>query len=359
MDALAPPRRLTPEQQALASDPRYLRLAEGIAARFGRRFPPLADEFEAAAPVALCEAAATFDPSMGVSFATHAAARIAGAMKDTGRAWTARGFRRKHGDAPLIGSLAHPIGFDDAGDPTTLGEMIASDDEPIGWEAEYQDELDGLARRLSRGAGQVIRSLYGRADTSTMAAVGRDAGLCEARISQLHFQAIEQLSERFPNHEEIFMNGHARFLTTTRIGPESITPADGEDEPDEAPPVTGHGACPECGTAYGKRRRCYRPTCSLGKPGRVARAAPVPPVPRNGHAKADRLPSLAGLDLAGPKPIDGPQAAGQVRDSQARRELRTMGEILSLAEKLSPVAACRVLAWVMDHVGDGGGRGGP
>jgi hypothetical protein len=348
MDVLAPPRRLTPEQQALASDPRHLRLAEGIAAKFGKRFPPLADEFEAEAMVALCQAAATFDAGAGASFKTHATARLEGAMRDTCRNWTAQGFRRKSEDAPLTGSIFGELWTDDSGEPQTLADTIAS-----------EDELAGLSSRLPTGMGHVVRSLYGRADLVTMKAAGRAGGLSESRVSQLHALAGARLVERFPEPEDIFMNGHARskFLVGARIGPESITPGEDEEAPaaeaPEAPPtpaIHAGASCPECGTEYKnpKYKRCQ--TC---KPvnGRPTGAAPA----TNGHAPRNRIAGLDSLDLAdagaGPSKPKGNSPGAGARVTSARAELRAMDEILSIAERLGP-AARRVLAWVSDRVGD-------
>jgi DNA-directed RNA polymerase specialized sigma subunit len=360
------PRRLTPAQQALASDPRHLRLAEGIAAKFGKRFPPLADEFEAAAPVALCEAAATFDPAVGVRFATHATGRIEGAMRDTCREWTAKGFRRRAEDAPLVGTLEHPIGHDDEGDPRTLAESIAAGEEPVGWEAEFQDELEGLARRLPGRLGEAIRLLYGRADLVTMKAAGVEIGLCETRISQMHSIAAELLAERFPNSEEMFMAGRmSRFLEPTRIGPDSIRVDDVEASrvpepagvsPDEAAP---NGRCPDCGKPYGKYRRCF--VCTPCKPrvGPYRPAATTDLAVHNGHVGV----TVAKVEAPAPtaEPIRAaPAATATVRRADpppawlesARAELRAMEAVLTAVEGIGdPDAARRVLAWAAGRIG--------
>lgn len=190
----APTRRLTDAQQALAA--RYVPLAHKIANQAARRRPALADEFEGAAPLALCQAAATFRPGGGARFSTHATCRILGAIQDTYRQCLGvKGFRRRNlGSSPAVLSLHFPIGHDDRGLPVPLGDTIPADEDPVGWGLEYQDELAALARRLPLGPARVVRLLYGRADLSTVTAVAREIGGGKSWVSQLHGRAVEQLT---------------------------------------------------------------------------------------------------------------------------------------------------------------------
>jgi RNA polymerase sigma factor (sigma-70 family) len=184
---------LTADQRALASDPRYHQLAAAIAGRYSRSIPRLADEFRGEAFLALCTAARTFEPGHRVSFRTHASTRINGAMLDVCRGLSPRGYRRPRRDAgytPRVGSLEAIKGVDEFGQPVFLRNILTSDEDPVGWGAEFQDELAGLSRRLHGKAGEILRRLYGRADSTTMKQVGAGLGLSEARISQIHTKAV-------------------------------------------------------------------------------------------------------------------------------------------------------------------------
>jgi RNA polymerase sigma factor (sigma-70 family) len=189
---------LTADQRALASDPRYHQLAAAIAGRYSRSIPRLADEFRGEAFLALCTAARTFEPGHRVSFRTHASTRINGAMLDVCRGLSPRGYRRPRRDAgytPRVGSLEAIKGVDEFGQPVFLRNILTSDEDPVGWEAEYQDELVGLLRSLPSRYRTVFGLLYGHAETAWMKAAARAVGLSESRVSQIHARALAILEE--------------------------------------------------------------------------------------------------------------------------------------------------------------------
>lgn len=70
---------------------------------------------------------------------------------------------------------------------------LISDDGPVGWELEYQEDLHHYTRGLSTSERAVIHALYGHAEQITMARAGRVIGFTESRISQLHASAIEEM----------------------------------------------------------------------------------------------------------------------------------------------------------------------
>lgn len=189
---------LTAEQKALASDPRHLDLASRIARRFAWSFPALAEEFRSEAFLALCNAARTFEPVRRISFFTHAGNRIYGSMLDVCRNSRLMGYRRRHrgravGEAPHVGSLDAIQAESEIGRTFSFHDALASDDEPIGWEAESMDELKGLTRKLPVKHRTVLRLLYGHAEVATMKGTGRAIGLSESQVSQIHTEAIQML----------------------------------------------------------------------------------------------------------------------------------------------------------------------
>ena len=95
--------RLTEDQRSLAAA--YVPFAMRLAAPWQQRFRPLADDLGGSALLALCEAAATFDPARGVKFPTFAALRINGELRDELRRQAPKGFRTRPDDAPQIGPL--------------------------------------------------------------------------------------------------------------------------------------------------------------------------------------------------------------------------------------------------------------
>jgi RNA polymerase sigma factor (sigma-70 family) len=188
---------LTADQRALASDPRYHQLAAAIAGRYSRSIPRLADEFHGEAFLALCTAARTFEPGHRVSFRTHAFTRINGAMLDVCRGLSPRGYRRPRrdaGDTPRVGSIEAIKAVDELGRPVFLRDILTSDEDAVGWEAEYQDELAGLLRSLPSRYRDVLGLLYGHAKTAWMKAAAHAVGLSEARVSQIHARALLMIS---------------------------------------------------------------------------------------------------------------------------------------------------------------------
>jgi hypothetical protein len=218
---------LTVEQGRLAADPASLRLAARIAARFGRAYPPLADEFASEAPVALCQAARSYDPAAGVAFGTHAACRVAGAMRDVRRLWKPKGYRYGLPGCPAVHSLDTAAPFVSRAGPDrvgssgearwgeTKGALLVDDVPGVGWEIEYHDEVAGLARRTPRGCGVVLIRLHGHAATIDLAAAARYLGLSRSRVQQMHAAALDRLAERFEEGDMV-MRGNFGGRTIRR-----------------------------------------------------------------------------------------------------------------------------------------------
>ncbi len=127
--------KLTAEQQQLAVA--YSPFAQKLAAPWQRRFRPLADDLAGSALLALCEAAATFDPARGVKFPTFAALRINGEIRDELRRQGPKGFRSHPDAAPQIGTLTYRHAAELL-DPAPPVELVA----------ERLDEAQAILDRL-------------------------------------------------------------------------------------------------------------------------------------------------------------------------------------------------------------------
>lgn len=194
---------------------RHLRYASHLADARMRaiRSPWLQDELRSAAYLGLVEAARTFDPAIGVQFKTHAYLRIVGAMLDEARRTGSMGFGgsepfvRGDDEAPGLMSLDARVGDD--GD--SYADRLDARDLPIGWETEWEDEVERLASLLPPDEGDVVRLLYLWADTAEQSAVASFLGLVShTTVSKRHARATRKLRNYFrmkADHEEVITDG--------------------------------------------------------------------------------------------------------------------------------------------------------
>lgn len=341
----------------LSADPDAINLAMKMAKSRARRHPSLADEFESAALVGLVEAETTFDESYGVPFIKHAAQRITGALLDCERHWTPKGYQRRwqreeHGNIPLVGSLSHQFTsvFED-GDGVNLSDSLATDGESVGAGIEYQDEIEGLARRLPRRCGDVLRRLYGRADNVTMKATADALDLSESRVSQLHSQAIDLLREGMMSRRNgtLDLDGLKPGTSRLTVGDLPVVTIGGYDDAKQTaeaktPSPSPNGDCPQCGNPFGKRRRCF-----ICKPS-------APPFSKSPRAAGESVPPVVGPK---PRPVEVPPLPAPAQSqastpSNLMAELDAMKAIVAALDRLDGKAAARVLAWVNGRMG---GRG--
>jgi hypothetical protein len=170
----------------------HFRWALDVARGFARRRPRLSDDIESAALLGLWRAALAFDPSRGPGFKAAAYRRVVGAVIDCLRMSRPLGYRGRPGRAPgggggpavrhLSGARGERIGGLAVADGFAL---IPDDAPPVGWEAEYHDDVEAVARRLPGRRGALVRRLYLHADTATREAAGRAVGLHRTRADQI------------------------------------------------------------------------------------------------------------------------------------------------------------------------------
>lgn len=190
-------RPLNSEQSRMVAE--HWESARMIALHFRRKYGGFEVDWEGAAAVGICQAAATWRPDGKASFGTHMSRRVQGACLDALRATRLRGYGRTCGyqGAPTVLSLNERVVGD--GRPMTHADLMPSGDEPIGWELEAQDEVKSLTKGLPVGHRSAMRFLLLHAATSTQLRTGEATGLSESRISQLYNQALAMIRD---SHKE-------------------------------------------------------------------------------------------------------------------------------------------------------------
>jgi len=175
---------------------KHMAFARKLAFRLARTLPPAADvdALESDAMLGLVQAARTFDPGRGASFATYAYLRISGAMLD--------GLRERHylrqGDAPLaVVSLSKPVCRDEDGRPATLGDVLPTREEPVGAEAETRETIAAMLRRAGPRDAKDLEDHYLHGIPQKDIAARR--GLSPSRISQ-RFKAARLRLQRLNGH---------------------------------------------------------------------------------------------------------------------------------------------------------------
>lgn len=174
---------LTEGQRELAT--RYMPLAGSMARRLAASLPSGADDFRAAASLALVEAAQAFDESRGVDFATFARHRIRGALIDARRNLLCDGWRGDLALAPHFESLGP--GSESRG--RVFGTTV---DAPIGSEMEVEEDVAYCLGRLSPRQAAAFRHIY--LDGKTQEEAAALDGCSKASMCRMHRDALERLA---------------------------------------------------------------------------------------------------------------------------------------------------------------------
>ena len=186
---------LTDEQQGLAT--RYIPMAKALAKPLKFSWPNEGEEFEAAAMLALVEAAQSFDPGRNVKFATFARFRIWGALRDVQRGLIASGWRGDLENAPTLTSLSL--------DAEERGRVIGAEpDAPTGSEIEGLEYVESLFKKIPTRHAEACREIYLKGLSHGQAA--RSLGCSKSRLCYLHKEAIDMITDavtyerRFDSH---------------------------------------------------------------------------------------------------------------------------------------------------------------
>jgi RNA polymerase sigma factor (sigma-70 family) len=175
---------LTAEQQRLAT--RYLPLARSLAARLAGDAPCSWDDFEAAACLALVEAAQSFDATRQCDFGVYARPHILGALYDLRRELYMSGCRIKRAGARIPEFVPLDRGLEER------HRIVDSQPEmPFERRVESRDLIERWVRILPRRHADVIRHVYldGLSLQQAACLVGCSASL----MSRLHQEAIGML----------------------------------------------------------------------------------------------------------------------------------------------------------------------
>lgn len=181
-------RPLTVEQQRLAT--RYLPMAKSMAMRVARDWATAADDFEAAACLALVEAVQSFDASRECNFATYARPHILGALYDLRREFYMSGcrIRRSCTRIPEFVGLGRDLEENhriiDSG-PAEAFEMAV----------DSRDLVESWIKRLPSKHAEVIRQIY--LDGQSLQVTAQRFGCSPSLMSRLHREALGLLTEQF------------------------------------------------------------------------------------------------------------------------------------------------------------------
>jgi RNA polymerase sigma factor (sigma-70 family) len=173
---------LTPAQRELTEQ--YLPLAMSLARPVKLKWTRDRDELDAAARLALVEAAQAFDPRRGVKFPTFARARIMGALYDAQRHMLNKIHSRELPNGPK--GYRYVPGGEESG-----ALMLTSRDPDVGAEVDAIDEVERWLGSLPPRHALACRELYLAGRTQGEAA--QALGCVKSRVCTLHAEALEML----------------------------------------------------------------------------------------------------------------------------------------------------------------------
>lgn len=174
-------RPLTDEQRELVT--RYMPMARAVARRAGIKGVRY-EELQAEAYSALVEAARTFDPDRGVSFAVHARPRVMGALRDYRRFLFHANWKGPRLESPRFQPL--PV------TETLHGRVLGiKPDEPVGRSLEMPEAFASIIRLLPRSEAEACRLLY--FEDKSVEEAAETLGCNKGYVSRLHGGAMERL----------------------------------------------------------------------------------------------------------------------------------------------------------------------
>jgi RNA polymerase sigma factor for flagellar operon FliA len=213
-----------PREVAIAFVPVIRRIAHAMA----KMLPVRVDDLIGAGFLGLVEAHRTFRSSVGVSFDAYARLRIRGAMKDEARSAdpltrgqrsvakqlrsARQSFTARTRREPSLQELAHEAGLTAAAVAehqvlaTAAQQQVSLDDDPDAAvdNEDSSPELPILRRQQQRSVEvalsalpprlrDVLQMYYG--ESMTLRSIASVIGVSEARVSQLHSEAVRRLRE--------------------------------------------------------------------------------------------------------------------------------------------------------------------
>lgn len=193
-------KRLTEEQKKLAEE-HYawaLNLVNLYRDKRLRIEPDLRDaiDWDAAASLGLLDAVVLFDPSKGVRFRTYATYRIRNTIVDLLRTSDA-GWSRFRGRHTHHVSTEKRVDGGNREDPVTIGNTLIDERSPERLAIEARENFNRAIRSLNQ-TEKLVMIMYYHQD-ATMKTIGRDLGLSESRVSQMHGACIDHIRTNLTN----------------------------------------------------------------------------------------------------------------------------------------------------------------
>lgn len=169
--------------------PELIAWAGTKAGRYILRYGDADGLFEPLAIEGLFTAARTYEQGQQIGgFPSHARHCVIQALNGHLRRIGPLGYRRdqrfegRHLDAPAT------LRFE--------GDLESSRD-PVGWEVDYEDFVESLARGLPTVEARVLRLLYLACEGGTYGRAGREIGKSPGSVKQWHDSAIRRIRNRF------------------------------------------------------------------------------------------------------------------------------------------------------------------
>jgi RNA polymerase sigma factor FliA len=181
--------------------PMVSRIAHRAAATYGLPVGLEANDLVSSGVIGLAEAWERYDASRGVAFEAYAVPRIRGAVIDAIRAsdWVPRKARQRARNTgePVAMLVSLDGGRSDSDSDTHGSERIADEAAPVPGAAlladERKQELFANLKGLPEREKMIVTQHY--FEGVQLAAIARQLGVTESRVSQLHGRALRMLRE--------------------------------------------------------------------------------------------------------------------------------------------------------------------
>lgn len=177
----------------------YLPMVDFLAAPFMRHVPAsYRSDLVSFGVIGLMDAVDKFEPALGFRFETYGSCRIKGSISDGIRAlaWLPRGAARR---ASRIIEKVIPVDFQAARTPdgSRLQDALSDRTDALPFEeletaADHEEVIQALHALPDRERTVIVEYYYGRRQLKE---IGRDLGVTESRVCQLHRRALRQLEQ--------------------------------------------------------------------------------------------------------------------------------------------------------------------
>lgn len=177
----------------------YLPMVDFLAAPFSRRVPvSYRGDLVSFGVIGLMDAVDKFEPSLGFRFETYGSCRIKGSISDGIRAlaWLPRGASRR---ASRVIEKVIPVDFQAArsSDGSRLQDSLSDRTDALPFDAmetaaDHEEVIQALHALPDRERRVIVDYYYGLRQLKD---IGKDLGVTESRVCQLHRRALRQLEQ--------------------------------------------------------------------------------------------------------------------------------------------------------------------